>query len=149
MRAVQGVAKELTGATTPRVSVRRKMRRRVADLRRTRKVRRRDFTFRKRAGKVFHGFPLAVKRGDASKTRKTRIFRRERTYAYVTEKKRKFDDVLRSIYAFYINRAVCHRTVSTPTSQTVKSIRAKSRARQDRCAPPRITFSLRTEVLLA
>ena len=34
------------------VSARRKMRRRVADLRRTRKVRRRDFTFRKRARRI-------------------------------------------------------------------------------------------------
>ena len=34
---------------------------------------------------------------DTSKTRRARISRRERTYAYVTEGKRKLDDVLRRI----------------------------------------------------
>ena len=38
--------------------------------------------------------------GDTSKTRKARIFRRERTWTYVTKKKRKPDAVLRRIYAF-------------------------------------------------
>ena len=43
-----------------------------------------------------------VKCGDASKTRKARLCCRERTNAYVTKTKRKPDEVLRRIYAFYL-----------------------------------------------
>ena len=53
-------------------------------------------------------YPLSLtylKHGDTSKTRRTRLSRRERTKAYVTKGKRKCNAVLRRIYVFRLCRA--------------------------------------------